>query len=210
MKKRLFILVSFVLCFFYLSTGVYAAELPIDSPSAILMEASTGAVIYEKNADQPLKPASITKIMTLLLTFEALEKGQIHLEDEVTTSAYAQSMGGSQVFLEEGEVQTVDTLIKCIAVASGNDAAVAMAEHIAGSEEAFVGLMNEKANELQMTATHFEDCCGLTDSDTHITSARDVAIMSRALIEGYPQIYDYTKIWMEDIVHILDNMSLRL
>lgn len=201
MKKRLFILVSFVLCFFYLTTGVYAAELPIDSPSAILMEASTGAVIYEKNADQPLKPASITKIMTLLLTFEALEKGQIHLEDEVTTSAYAQSMGGSQVFLEEGEVQTVDTLIKCIAVASGNDAAVAMAEHIAGSEEAFVGLMNEKANELQMTATHFEDCCGLTDSDTHITSARDVAIMSRALIEGYPQIYDYTKIWMEDIVH---------
>lgn len=201
MKKRLFILVSFVLCFFYLATGVCAAELPIDSPSAILMEASTGTVIYEKNADQPLKPASITKIMTLLLTFEALEKGQIHLEDEVTTSAYAQSMGGSQVFLEEGEVQTVDTLIKCIAVASGNDAAVVMAEHIAGSEEAFVGLMNEKANELQMTATHFEDCCGLTDSDTHITSARDVAIMSRALIEEYPQIYDYTKIWMEDIVH---------
>lgn len=176
-------------------------ELDIAAPSAILMEASTGTVIYEKAPDTPLKPASITKIMTLLLTFEALEKGQIHLEDQVTTSAYAKSMGGSQVFLEEGEVQTVDTLIKCIAVASGNDAAVAMAEHIAGSEEAFVQMMNEEAARLNMTATHFEDCCGLTDSDTHITSARDVAVMSRELITRYPQIYDYTKIWMEDITH---------
>lgn len=173
----------------------------IAAPSAILMEASTGTVIFEKDPDQPLKPASITKIMTLLLTFEALEKGQIHLEDQVMTSAYAKSMGGSQVFLEEGEIQTVDTLIKCIAVASGNDAAVAMAEHIAGSEEAFVQMMNEEAVRLNMTATHFEDCCGLTDSDTHITSARDVAVMSRELITRYPQIYDYTKIWMEDITH---------
>ena len=179
----------------------------IAAPSAILMEASTGTVIYEKNPDQPLKPASITKIMTLLLTFEALEKGQIHLEDQVTTSAYAKSMGGSQVFLEEGEIQTVDTLIKCIAVASGNDAAVAMAEHIAGSEEAFVQMMNEEAARLNMTATHFEDCCGLTDSDTHITSARDVAVMSRELITRYPQIYDYTKIWMEDITHTTEKGS---
>ena len=201
MKRWIFCMISGMICFLFLAENVNAAELEIDSPSAILVEASTGEVIYEKNADQPLKPASITKIMTLLLTFEALEKGQIHLEDEVVTSAYAQSMGGSQVFLEAGEVQTVDTLIKCIAVASGNDAAVAMAEHIAGSEEAFVGWMNEKANELNMTATHFEDCCGLTDSDSHITSARDVAIMSRELISKYPQIYDYTKIWMEDIVH---------
>lgn len=201
MKRLIFCMISGMICFLFLAENVNAAQLEIDSPSAILVEASTGEVIYEKNADQPLKPASITKIMTLLLTFEALEKGQIHLEDEVVTSAYAQSMGGSQVFLETGEVQTVDTLIKCIAVASGNDAAVAMAEHIAGSEEAFVGWMNEKANELNMTATHFEDCCGLTDSDSHITSARDVAIMSRELITKYPQIYDYTKIWMEDIVH---------
>ena len=139
--------------------------------------------------------------MTLLLTFEALEKGQIHLEDQVMTSAYAKSMGGSQVFLEEGEIQTVDALIKCIAVASGNDAAVAMAEHIAGSEEAFVQMMNEEAARLNMTATHFEDCCGLTDSDTHVTSARDVAVMSRELITRYPQVYDYTMIWMEDITH---------
>lgn len=176
-------------------------ELNIAAPSAILMEASTGTVIYEKAPDTQLKPASITKIMTLLLTFEALEKGQIHLEDQVITSAHAKSMGGSQVFLEEGEVQTVDTLIKCVAVASGNDAAVAIAEHVAGSEEAFVQMMNEEAARLNMTATHFEDCCGLTDSDTHITSARDVAVMSRELITRYPQIYDYTKIWMEDITH---------
>ncbi|MBO5451727.1 MAG: D-alanyl-D-alanine carboxypeptidase [Lachnospiraceae bacterium] len=201
MKRLIFCMISGLMCFLFWTENVNAAELEIDSPSAILVEATTGEVIYEKNADQPLKPASITKIMTLLLTFEALQKGQIHLEDEVVTSAYAQSMGGSQVFLEAGEVQTVDTLIKCIAVASGNDAAVAMAEHIAGSEEAFVGWMNEKANELNMTATHFEDCCGLTDSDSHITSARDVAIMSKELITKYPQIYDYTKIWMEDIVH---------
>ncbi len=201
MKRLIFCMISGMICFLFLAVNVNATQLEVDSPSAILVEASTGEVIFEKNADQPLKPASITKIMTLLLTFEALEKGQIHLEDEVVTSAYAQSMGGSQVFLEAGEVQTVDTLIKCIAVASGNDAAVAMAEHIAGSEEAFVGWMNEKANELNMTATHFEDCCGLTDSDGHITSARDVAIMSRELITRYPQIYDYTKIWMEDIVH---------
>lgn len=122
--------------------------LELNSPSAILMEVSTGAVLYEKNPDEIRSPASITKIMTLLLTFEAIEKGKIKLEDEVVTSAYAKSMGGSQVFLEEGEKQTVDTMIKCIVVASGNDASVAMAEHIAGSEEVFVQMMNEKASEL--------------------------------------------------------------
>lgn len=207
MKKLFIMFLSFQLSFLVLVTPVLGEETPpaydlnVSAPSALLMEASTGTVIYEKDADIPLKPASITKIMTLLLTFEALEKGQIHLEDQVTTSAYAKSMGGSQVFLDEGEVQSVETLIKCIAVASGNDAAVAMAEYIAGSEEAFVQMMNEKAAALNMTATHFEDCCGLTDSDTHITSARDVAVMSRELITKYPQIYDYTKIWMEDITH---------
>ncbi len=207
MKKLLMMFLSFQLSFLVLVTPVLGEDtepsydLNVSAPSALLMEASTGTVIYEKDADIPLKPASITKIMTLLLTFEALEKGQIHLEDQVTTSAYAKSMGGSQVFLDEGEVQSVDTLIKCIAVASGNDAAVAMAEYVAGSEEAFVQMMNEKAAALNMTATHFEDCCGLTDSDTHITSARDVAIMSRELITRYPQVYDYTKIWMEDITH---------
>ena len=175
--------------------------LQLSAPSAVLMEASTGTVVYAQNADVPCSPASITKIMTLLLIFEALEKGDISLEDEVMTSGHAQSMGGSQVFLEEGEMQTVDTLIKCIAVASGNDAAVAMAEFIAGSEEEFVSRMNEKARELGMENTHFLDCCGLSDSDDHHTSARDVAVMSRELITRYPRIFDYTGIWMEDITH---------
>lgn len=176
--------------------------LQLSSPSAILMEASTGTVLYEKNPDEVRSPASITKIMTLLLTFEALEKGRIKLEDEVSTSAHAKSMGGSQVFLEEGEIQTVDTMIKCIAVASGNDASVAMAEYIAGSEEAFVQMMNEKAIALGMCNTHFLDCCGLSSDSGHHTTARDVAIMSRELITKYPEVYQYTKIWMEDIIHV--------
>lgn len=173
----------------------------IQSESAVLMEASTGKVIIQKNADQRMSPASITKIMTLLLIFEELDKGALKLTDEVTTSAYAKSMGGSQVFLEEGEVQTVETMIKCIAIASGNDASVAMAEKIAGSEAAFVEMMNEKALELGMNNTHFLDCCGLSNEDEHYTSATDVAIMSRVLITKYPQIFEYTKIWMEDMVH---------
>lgn len=177
------------------------AALSVQAPSVILLEASTGQVIYEKDADTARSPASITKIMTLLLIFEQLEKGKIQLTDEVITSAHAKSMGGSQVFLEEGEIQTVETLIKCITIASGNDASVAMAEHIAGSEEAFVALMNEKAQQLGMNGTHFEDCCGLSASDNHYTSARDVAVMSRELTVHYPQIFDYTKIWMEDITH---------
>lgn len=176
--------------------------LQLSSPSAILMEASTGTVLYEKNPDEIRSPASITKIMTLLLTFEALEKGRIKLEDEVITSAYAKSMGGSQVFLEEGEKQTVDTMIKCITVASGNDASVAMAEYIAGSEEVFVQMMNEKAAELGMNNTNFLDCCGLSSDMAHHTTARDVAIMSKELITRYPEIYNYTKIWMEDITHV--------
>ncbi len=182
-------------------TSQSGIELSVAAPSAILMEASTGKVIYEKDATEKRSPASITKIMTLLLTFEALEKGKIKLSDEVVTSEYAKSMGGSQVFLETGEVQTVDTLLKCITVASGNDASVTMAEHIAGSEEEFVKLMNQKAMDLHMEDTHFEDCCGLTNSANHYTTAKDVAIMSRELITKYPDIYKYTKIWMEDITH---------
>ena len=173
----------------------------IGSQAAILMEASTGEVIYEKNADERRSPASITKIMTLILIFDALKEGKITLDEMVTTSAHARSMGGSQVFLEEGEQQSVETLIKCIVIASGNDASVAMAEHIAGSEEAFISMMNERASGLGMTQTHFVDCCGLTDSAEHLTSARDVAVMSRELITGYPQISDYSTIWMENIVH---------
>lgn len=178
------------------------AEMAVASPSVILMEASTGQVIFEKNAAQRRSPASVTKVMTLLLTFEALKNGKVSLTDEVSTSEYASSMGGSQVFLAPGEVQTLETLIKCIVVASGNDASVAVAEHIAGSESAFVERMNDKAVELGMMDTHFVDCCGLTDSDDHYTCARDVAIMSRELIFHYPQVYEYTKIWMEDITHV--------
>ena len=173
----------------------------IAAPSALLMEASTGTVIFEKNADEPRNPASVTKIMTLILIFDALQSGKIRLDDQVVTSAYAKSMGGSQVFLAENEVQTLETMIKCIAVASGNDASVAVAEYIAGSEEAFVDQMNQKAAELGMVDTHFEDCCGLTDSDGHYTTAMDVAIMSRELTVKYPKVFEYTGIWMEDITH---------
>ena len=174
----------------------------IQAPSAILMEASTGQVIYEKNADEKRSPASITKIMTLLLIFDALESGKISLSDQVTTSARAKAMGGSQVFLEEGEVQTVETLIKCIVIASGNDASVAMAEYIAGTEEVFVEQMNAKAASLGMANTHFVDCCGLTESPEHLITARDIATMSRELINRYPQIHDYSTIWMENITHV--------
>ncbi|MBQ8823576.1 MAG: D-alanyl-D-alanine carboxypeptidase [Lachnospiraceae bacterium] len=178
------------------------AQVEVNAPSAILLEGSTGTVIYEKNADERRSPASITKIMTLLLTFEKIEEGKIALTDTVVTSTYASSMGGSQVFLAAGEEQSLETMIKCIAVSSGNDASVAVAEHISGTEEAFVALMNEKAAELGMENTRFEDCCGLSNSDEHYTTARDVAIMSRELITKYPEIYDYSKIWMEDIIHV--------
>lgn len=204
-KRFICKLLAFVIIVPFLYGNTVYAEgeaLTLSSPSAILMEASTGTVLFEKNPDEVRSPASITKIMTLLLTFEALEKGRIKLEDEVSTSAYAKSMGGSQVFLEEGEIQTVDTLIKCIAVASGNDASVAIAEYIAGSEAEFVNQMNEKAAALGMTNTHFLDCCGLTSDSGHHTTARDVAVMSRELITHYPQIYNYTTIWMEDITHV--------
>lgn len=185
-----------------LLVGAEADALTISAPSVCLMEASTGQVIYEKNADEPRSPASITKIMTLILIFDALASGKIQMDDQVVTSAYAKSMGGSQVFLEEGEIQSVETLIKCIVVASGNDASVAMAEYIAGSEEAFVQMMNERAAGLGMANTHFEDCCGLTESPSHLTTARDIALMSRELINRYPQIHNYSTIWMENITHV--------
>ena len=199
MKKLLCGMMMFLLL---VSVPVPVMAAPeIDAPSYILMEASTGKVICEQNADERRSPASITKIMTLLLIFDYLNTGRVTLQSEVTTSAFAKSMGGSQVFLEEGEVQTLETMIKCIAVASGNDASVAAAEFLAGSEAEFVKLMNLRAEELGMENTHFEDCCGLTDSDGHYSSAGDVAIMSRELITKHPEVLNYTGIWMEDIVH---------
>ena len=204
MNKFLKVTLCYVMCFiFLLMMPMKAVAAPeVDAPSYILMEASTGKVICEENAQERRSPASITKIMTLLVIFDHLGTGRVNLDSEVMTSAYAKSMGGSQVFLEEGEVQTLETIIKCIAVASGNDASVAAAEYIAGSEAEFVKLMNQRAEEMGLTDTHFEDCCGLSDSDDHYTSAKDVALMSRELVTKYPQILDYTKIWMEDIIHV--------
>jgi D-alanyl-D-alanine carboxypeptidase (penicillin-binding protein 5/6) len=178
-----------------------SAGVMVSAPSAILMEASTGTIIYEKNSKEQLRPASITKIMTLILIFDALEAGKIALEDTVTVSEYAASMGGSQVFFEPGETQTVETMIKCIAVASANDACVAMAEHICGNETEFVNQMNERAKGLGMNNTHFINCNGL-DADGHMTTAYDVALMSRELIVKYPLIHNYSTIWMENITHV--------
>ena len=172
----------------------------VTAPSAILMEMTTGTVLYEKDADTARPPASVTKVMTMLLIFDALAEGKIQLEDEVTTSEYASSMGGSQVFLETGEKQTVETLLKCISVASANDACVAMAEYISGNEEEFVRQMNLRAEGLGMKHTHFVNCNGL-DAEGHETSALDIALMSRELLLKYPEIHNYCTIWMENITH---------
>lgn len=180
--------------------GESAGSVTVTAPSVFLMEASTGKVLYEKDADTRRPPASVTKVMTILLIYDALSAGKIHKEDVVTTSEYAASMGGSQVFLEAGEEQTVDTLLKCIVVSSANDACVAMAEYISGTEEAFVQQMNERAKGLGMENTVFKNCNGL-DTDGHVTTARDIALMSRELITKYPDVYEYAKIWMDTIVH---------
>ena len=206
-KWRRFLCVWLLVFSIFLPCGTAAAEDTAElsgvvSPSYVLMEPETGTVICGKEKDTRRSPASVTKIMTLLLIFDSLEKGSLSLEDTVTTSAYAKSMGGSQVYLEEGETQSVETLIKCIVIASGNDASVAMAEHIAGSEQEFVKMMNERAAGLGMKNTHFEDCCGLTDSDGHYTTAYDIALMSRELILKYPQVLEYSSVWMENITHV--------
>ena len=186
-----------------------SGEQLIEAPSAVLMEKETGTVIYSRDPDTRRSPASITKIMTLILIFDAIENGKLHLDDTITTSAYAKSMGGSQVFLEEGETQKAETMIKCIVIASGNDASVAMAEHLSGTEQAFVEQMNKRAVALGMKNTHFADCCGLTESRDHYTTAYDIALMSRELITRYPQILTYSSIWMEDITHVTRKGSSR-
>ena len=182
------------------STAEHQVAAEVAAPHALLMEVSTGTVLMGKAEDEKLHPASVTKIMTLLLILEAIEDGKIALSDMVSVSEHASSMGGSQVYLEPFEQQTVETMIKCIAVASANDACVAMAEHISGSEGDFVRRMNERAAELGMTNTHFVNCCGL-DDDEHLTTARDVALMSRELLLNHPQIHEYCTIWMENIIH---------
>lgn len=202
MKSFIALVLSFILCLGSCNVNARAEEneVQIQSPSGLLMEVSTGKILYEKDADTKRPPASVTKIMTMLLIFDALEEGKINLDDMVTTSEYAASMGGSQVFLEPGETQTVDTLLKCISIASANDACVTMAEYICGSEEEFVKKMNERAKQLGMDNTNFVNCNGL-DADGHVTTAKDIALMSREMLLKYPQIHDYCTVWMEDITH---------
>ena len=174
-------------------------SLALNCKSAILMEASTGAVLYEQNSDEALPPASVTKVMTLLLVMEAIEEGKIKLDDMVSTSERAASMGGSQIFLEVGETMSVEDMLKSVIIASANDAACALAEHVSGSEEAFVKAMNQRAEELGMTNTTFENTNGLDDTATnHLTSARDIALMSRELI-GHKKILEYSSIWMDTV-----------
>ena len=198
-------LLSAALCLILLTTSVWATpeeqpapDLGLSAASAVLMEKETGAILYEQSPRQKLEPASVTKVMTLLLIFEALDSGRITKEDTVTISAAAAGMGGSQVYLKEGEQMTVGELIKCITVVSGNDAAVAMAEYLAGSESAFVTEMNRKAAQLGMEDTTFLNCTGLPIQG-HLTSAHDIALMSRELILNHPGIRDYTTIWMDSI-----------
>ena len=199
MKKRI---VSLLLAAALLTGAASAAaeqpDLDLSAASAVLMEKETGALLYEKESHQQLEPASVTKVMTLLLIMEDLDSGRLSKEDLVTVSAAAAGMGGSQVYLKEGEQLSAGELIKCIAVVSGNDAAVAMAEHLAGSEAAFVERMNRRAQELGMKDTAFVNCTGLPAAGHH-SSAYDIALMSRELILHHPDIRTYTTIWMDSI-----------
>ena len=174
------------------------SEVTVPVPAAVVMEKTSGKVLFEKNAHEHMSPASVTKIMTLLLTIEEIEAGRLSENDKVSGSAHASSMGGSQIWLKEGETLTVGEMLKAVSVVSANDCAVALAEHIAGSEEAFVARMNKRAAELGMKDTHFVDCTGLTDDPNHYTSAYDIALMSRKLI-SYERIKKYSTIWMDSL-----------
>lgn len=195
MKRMLpmILLLALLLC-----VPVRADELTLDAPSALLMEKQTGTVLFAKDEHTPREPASVTKVMTLLLTMEDVDSGALSYDDAVTGSAHAASMGGSQIWLKEGEQMRVEDLIKAVCVVSGNDAAVALGEHLAGSEEAFVARMNERAKELGMNDTHFVNCTGLP-AEGHVTSAYDIALMSRELILHHPDIRRFTTIWMDSL-----------
>lgn len=197
MKKLLAVLLAASLLAGSAVTAHAVGEPEISAPSALLMEASTGKVLYEKNAHERRPCASITKVMTLLLVFETMDSGRLKPDDVITSSEHAASMGGSDIWLEPGETMTADDMIKATAVASANDAAVALAEHISGSEETFVARMNERAAELGMKETVFKNCNGL-DEEGHLTSAYDVALMSRELIR-HKQIFDYSSIWLDTL-----------
>ncbi len=200
MKQWIALFLALVLFLGPLS-GVRAAELEIPAPSAILIDAATGTVLYEKNAHERLAPASVTKVMTLLLVMEALDSGRISWEDRVTASSAAAAKGGSQIYLEPGEQLSMDEMIKSVVVSSANDCATALAEHVAGSEASFVAMMNERAAALGLQDTHFVNCTGLDDEANaaeHLTSAHDLAVMSRELLR-HDRIRDYTTIWMDTV-----------
>lgn len=205
MKKRIFIcFVCLVIVFSSFigtvsSTKIKESNFNLDVKSAVLMDANTGTILYKYNENEQLAPASVTKVMTLLLVFDAIDEGKLNYEDLITTSENASSMGGSQVFLEPGEEMTVNELLKCVIIASANDAALTLAEHVGGSEELFVDMMNKKAKELGMDNTNFENVTGLDDDvKNHVTSAKDIAIMSRELLK-YEKVCEYSTVWMDTI-----------
>ena len=200
--KRFWILPVLCLLLRLLPVGAQAADLEVAGKSAVLMDMATGTVLYEKNAHEHLAPASVTKVMTMLLIMEAIDEGRIGWDDTVTVSEAAAAKGGSQVYLKVGETMSVTDMLKSIAVSSANDCACAMAEHIAGSEEAFVESMNRRAEALGMQDTHFVNCTGLDDGEdakAHLTSAYDIALMSRELMKNHPEIQKFTTIWMDTI-----------
>ena len=200
--KRICVFLALTLCLTMLPMTTRGANLEIAGKSAVLMDIATGTVLYEQNAHEPLAPASVTKVMTMLLIMEALDSGRIGWDDTVTASEAAAAKGGSQIYLKVGETMTVTEMLKSIAVSSANDCACAMAEHIAGSEAGFVELMNQRAQELGMNDTHFVNCTGLDDDDAakeHLTSAYDIAVMSRELMKNHPDIRKYTTIWMDTV-----------
>ena len=200
--KRAGRMIAAALLFLALPLRAQAAELDIDGKSAVLMDVATGTVLYESNPHEPLAPASVTKVMTMLLIMEAIDSGKIGWDDMVTASEAAAAKGGSQIYLKVGETMSVSDMLKSIAVSSANDCACAMAEHIAGSESAFVSMMNARAAELGMKDTHFVNCTGLDDDASakeHRTSAYDIALMSRELLKNHPMIKKYTTIWMDTV-----------
>ena len=196
--KKLTLLLSAVLLLALLPVRAMAVDIPITSRAAVLMEKETGEILYAQNEHEKLEPASVTKVMTMLLTMEAIDAGKLHYDDIVTVSANAAAMGGSQVYLKEGEQMTVEDMLKAVCVASGNDACVALAEHISGVTELFVEQMNNRARELGMNDTHFVNCNGLT-AEGHLTSAYDIAIMSRELLLHHDDIHRFSTIWMDSI-----------
>ena len=201
-KRVLAGVLSAVLALFWIPAAhAVTPDIDVPAPSAILMDAATGTVLFEKNANERLAPASVTKVMTLLLVMEALDSGRIGWDDTVTASETAAGKGGSQVYLEVGEQMTMDEMLKSVVVSSANDCATALAEHVAGSESAFVSMMNERAAQLGLTDTHFVNCTGLDDEPEaaeHLTTAHDLAVMSRELLK-HPEIKNYTTIWMDTV-----------